>query len=669
MGLSSPGIGSNLDINTIVTQLMAVEGRKLSTLQTQEASYQAKVSAFGQVKSAFSSFQSAVSSLATVQQFQATAATASDAAVLSAKATASATPGSYTLEVSKLAQAQKLVAAGQASTTSPIGTGTITFEFGTIAGTKDPATGKYTGAAFNASGGDVKSVTIGPNSDSLAGIRDAINGAKMGVTATIVNDGGALPNRLVLTNSATGAASSMKITVSGDAGGGLAGLLEHNPGAAPAGQKLSETMAAQDAEMTLDGLAVKKPSNAISDVIAGVTLNLTKTNAGAPTTVTVARDTASVATAVNKFVTAYNTINKTFSDASAYDAASRSAAILNGDSSIRSAQAQLRSVLASPVGGNYGAFSRLSEVGVSFQKDGTLAVDSAKLNKALESNFNDVAGLFAAAGKATDSLASYATSSSDTRAGAYALNVTTLATQTSVAGNGMAATAYGDTANTLSLAINGKQSDIKLGSAYPDAAALAQDLQSKINSNSAFAGAVMKVQAINGKISITSDSYGSSSGFTVGGSALEPLFGMEGTTLTPGKDIEGTINGLTAKGNGRILTALEGDAKGLQVSIAGGTTGERGTINFSRGYASQFSAMSDAFVGQSGSFSARMDGLNASITSLRKQQEAEQTKLSNREAALRKQFTALDVQISKLNSTSIYLTQQLEQIANLTSSN
>ncbi len=685
MGLSAPGIGSNLDINTMVTQLMSLESRKMTAMQTQEASYQAKVSAFGQVKSAFSTFQSAVSSLATVQQFQSTTATASDATVLSAKATASATPGTYALEVSKLAQAQKLVTAGQASTTSAIGTGTITFDFGTLTGpndaggnatapVKDPATGKYTSAVFTPGTADAKTVTIGPNNSSLAGIRDAINGAKIGVNATIVNDGGASPNRLVLTNATTGAASSMKITVSNDSGGGLASLLGHDPAASAgdpagsAGQHLSETMAAQDALMTIDGLPVRKSSNTISDVISGVTLNLTKTNVGTPTTVTVARDTASVVTAVNKFVTAYNAISKTFKDASAYDATTRTAAILNGDSSIRGAQAQLRAVMSAPIAGGYGEFSRLSEVGVAFQKDGTLAVDSAKLNKALESNFNDVAGLFAAAGKATDSLASYATSSNDTKAGSYALKVTALATQTSVAGTAGAATGYADGANILSLTINGKQGDIKLGSAYPDSAALAADLQSKINGSSAFGGAVMKVESVDGKITITSDAYGSKTSLIVGGTALAALFGAN-PVLTPGKDIEGTINGQAATGSGRILTAQEGDAKGLQVSVTGGITGDRGTINFSRGYASQFAAMADNFIGEKGSFSSRMEGLNASITSLKKREDAEQTRLINKEAALRKQFTALDTQISSLNSLSSYLTQQLTQIANLTSSN
>ena len=517
MGLSSPGIGSNLDINTIVSQLMSVEGRKLTSLQTQEASYQAKVSAFVQVQSAFSTFQTAVNSLSTVQQFQAATATASDTAVLSAKASSAATPGAYALEVSKLAQAQKLVTAGQASTTTTIGTGTITFQFGAIAGTVETppgsgsypaparnADGTYSGASFKPGTAESKTVTIGPSNNSLAGIRDAINGAKIGVTATIVNDGGAQPNRLVLTNSATGEASSMKISVSDDPDGGLAGLLNHDPSGTT--QNLKETVAAQDAEFTLDGLKIKKPSNTVTDAVAGVTLNLAKTNAGSPTTLTVARDSASVVSAVNKFVSAYNAIAKTLSDASAYDANSKSAAILNGDSSIRGAQNQLRGLLSSAIGGGYGAYSRLSDIGVTMQKNGTLELNTAKLTTALETNFNDVAGLFAAAGKASDSLVSYTTSTAATKAGAYSLNVSQMASQSTVTG-AAAPTQLSFTApdNKLSLGLSGVQSDITLNDSYATAEALALDLQSKMNASKAYAGSPVKVAVVDGKIAITSD--------------------------------------------------------------------------------------------------------------------------------------------------------------------
>jgi flagellar hook-associated protein 2 len=687
MGLSSPGIGSNLDINTIVTQLMSVEGRKLTTLQTQEASYQAKVSAFGQVQSAFSTFQTAVNSLSTVQQFQAATASVADSAVLSAKATSAATPGAYALEVSKLAQAQKLVTAGQASTTTTIGTGTITFQFGTISGIETPAIvdandnetspasyaqpvrnadGTYSSASFKPGTAESKTVTIGPSNNSLAGIRDAINGAKIGVTATIVNDGGAQPNRLVLTNSATGEASSMRISVSNDPDGGLSSLLSHDPSSAT--QKLKETVAAQDAEFTLDGLKVKKPSNAVTDAIAGVTLNLAKTNAGSPTTLTVARDSASVVSAVNKFVSAYNAIAKTLSDASAYDANSKSAAILNGDSSIRGAQNQLRGLLSSSIGGGYGAYSRLSDIGVTMQKNGTLELNSAKLTTALETNFNDVAGLFAAAGKASDSLVSYTTSTAATKAGAYSLNVSQMASQSAVSGAAAPRQlSFAAPDNKLSLGLGGVQSEITLNDRYDSAEALALDLQSKMNASKAYAGSPVKVAVVDGKIAITSDAYGSSSTFSVSGTASALVFGGSPVSVA-GQDVAGTINGASATGKGRILTAGAGDAEGLQVSITGGTKGERGTVNFSRGYASQFGALVGTIIGENGSLDARTKGLNATITSLHKQQEAEQARLTNREAALRKQFTALDTQISKLNSVSSYLTQQLAQIAALSSS-
>jgi flagellar hook-associated protein 2 len=279
-----------------------------------------------------------------------------------------------------------------------------------------------------------------------------------------------------------------------------------------------------------------------------------------------------------------------------------------------------------------------------------------------------VAGLFAAAGKASDSLVSYTTSSTATKGGAYSLNISQMASQSTVSGTAAPAQlTFAAPANTLSLGMNGVQSEITLNDSYDTAEALALDLQSKMNASKAYAGSPVKVAVVDGKIAITSDAYGSSSVFSVSGAAATQVFGGSPVAVA-GLDVAGTINGAGATGKGRILTAGAGDAEGLQVSITGGTTGDRGTINFSRGYASQFGALVGTIIGENGSLDSRTKGLNASITGLRKQQEAEQTRLSNREAALRKQFTALDTQISKLNSVSSYLTQQLAQIASLSSS-
>jgi flagellar hook-associated protein 2 len=392
MGLSSPGIGSNLDINSIVSQLMSVESRPLTLLQNKQTAVKSTLSAFGQVQSALSTFGSAVTALTDIDQFQPFKVTPGDATIFTASAKSGAVPGNYTIEVSQLAQAQKLAAAGQASASAEIGTGTLTIDFGTISGgTFDAASGQYSGAAFTSNGAATKEITIDAAHNTLGGIRDAINKAGAGVTASIVNDGGTSPYRLVLTNTATGAANSMRISAAGDPG--LTNLLSQDPGAGGV-QSLKEISTARDAKLKIDGLDVSKPSNHITDLLEGVTIDLAKINPGAPTSLAVATDPTTISASVGKFVSAFNAINKTLKDLTAYNADTKTGAALNGESVIRSAQASLRSVLTSPVTVAGGAFSRLSDIGVTLDKNGTLTVDSTKLNKVLETNSAEVAALF-----------------------------------------------------------------------------------------------------------------------------------------------------------------------------------------------------------------------------------------------------------------------------------
>ncbi|WP_194712828.1 flagellar filament capping protein FliD [Noviherbaspirillum soli] len=665
MGLSSPGIGSNLDINSIVSQLMATESRPLTMLQKQEAKLQSTLSAFGQVQSALATFQGAVTSLSDVKQFQAVKATPSDAAVMTASATASATPGTYSIEVSKLAQAQKLATAGQASTTAAIGSGTLTFEFGTSIASSTDANGIVLPGKFVPNGNGGKTITIDPTSNSLAGIRDAINKADIGVSATIVNDGGTAPNRLVLTSSSTGEASSMKISVSGDSN--LQALLTHDPANAST-DRMTQTVKAQNAEFAVDGLAVSKASNHITDLIEGVTLDLTKTNAGSPAKLAIAQDTGAVVASVTKFVTAFNAINKTLTDATGYNATTKTAGLLNGDSTIRGMQSQLRGVLASAVAGGYGKFDKLSDIGVAMQKDGTLALDTAKLNKVLGTNFNDVAGLFAAAGRTTDSLTGYAGASAKTQAGSYAVKVTALATHGSAAAATGFATPLDFSAagsNTFDVSVDGVSSSITLNPVkYSSAKDLALELQSKINGSSAFAATPVTVSAdANGALSILSSSYGPSSKVTFSGVNADRLLGTA-RKETVGLDVAGTIDGAAATGKGISLTASDsGAASGIRVDVTGGAIGDRGTVNYSKGYASQFNDLISTFLGTGGRLTARTEGINKSIASVKKDEDRWTDRLTTREADLRKQFTALDTKLSSLTSTSTYLTQQLAQIA------
>ena len=384
---------SILDVPSLVSQLMSVERRPIDKLNTQVASYQTKISSFGSLKGLVSTFQTALQGLN--DNFQGFSATPSDASIFSASATSSAAAGIYALDVANLAHAQSLVAVGQASSTTAISDGTattITFDFGIISG-GTLTSGVYSGAAFTANGSGTKSLTIDGTNNTLQGMRDAVNAAKIGVTATIVNDGSGTPYRLALTSDKSGVSNSLKITTSGG-DGTIDALLGYDPAGLPAAQHLNQTVAGQNANFTVNGIAITSPSNTVADAIQGVTLTLNK-----PTTVsanlTVARDTNAVKTAVTGFVDAYNALVSQLKSRSAYGSSSDTTKpALAGDGTVRLMLDQLHGIFNMAAGG---ILTSLSEVGITTKADGTLKLDSSKLNSAMASNFSDVTDLFSSA--------------------------------------------------------------------------------------------------------------------------------------------------------------------------------------------------------------------------------------------------------------------------------
>jgi len=668
VGISSPGIGSNLDINTIVGQLMAVESKPLTTLAKQEASYQAKLSAFGSLSSALSSFQTALNGISDMSKFLQMSSSSSDTSIATASATpGKATAGSYSVNVTQLAQRQSLASRGIASTTASIGDGsatTLTFNFGTISG-GTLADGAYSGASFSEDPNHKSgSITIDSSNNSLQGIRDAINKANLGVTATIVADGSTEPNRLVLTSSKTGVASSMKITVDGDAA--LQDLLAYDPDSSSGGvQKLTQTSAAQNTELTVNGIAITSATNSITGAIEGVSLNAAKIGT---TTVNVTRDTSTVEKNVNAFVKAYNDVTNTLKALSSYDSKTKTGGPLVGDSTVRNVQTAIQRMFTSPPAGLEGSVTTLSQIGVSMQTDGTMAVDSAKLKTAMESNFDEIGKLFAVAGTASDSLVSYAGSTLATKAGSNAINITQLATKGQLVGTAAANTTITAGVNDeISLTVDGITSTIKLTAGSYNAASLAAHLQATINGMSDFTkeGSSVKVSEENGVLTITSERYGSASKVGISGKGANDLMGAN-PTATEGVDVAGTINGITASGSGQFLTGAKGSAaEGLKLQITGDTLGDRGTLDFSQGYAAQLSKLLDSFLGSDGLIANRTDGINRSIKDIGNNRDALNLRLDNMEAQYRKQFTNLDVMLSSMTSTSNYLTQQLAALANL----
>jgi len=652
---------TNLDVNNIVSQLMTVERQPINKLNVKEASYQTRLSAYGSIKGAVASFQTAMQGLSSAIKFTKLDAIPSDDTILSATASSIAVAGTYSLEVTSLAQAQKLVAAGQSSSTAAIGDGTattITFDFGTInGGTLDPVTKKYTDVtSFGSNGNGTKSITIDSSNNSLQGIRDAINAAKIGVTATIINDGGATPYRLALSSDNNGVSNSLKISVSGDTS--VTNLLAHDPAAT---QNLTENVTATNANFKVNGVAVSKTSNSTSDVIQGITLNLKKITTTS-TTLTVAHDNASVSNSVAGFVKAYNDLAKTLKDISAYNPATKQAAILQGDSTVRSLQSQLRNALGSPVVGASGALTTLSQIGISFQKDGSLGLDTTKLNNAIADNVSDIASLFAAVGKGTDSLITFNSATSNSKVGSFAVNVTQIATQGHTVGNSAANTTITDTNNALDITVNGVSASITLNAGVYTAQTLASELQAKINGASSFsnAGITVAVSQNSGVLSVTSSSYGSNSNVTIGGAGASDLLGAT-PTQTAGVDVAGSIGGVTSTGSGQILS----DAQGLNVTINGGSLGDRGSVTYSNGYAFSLDIWTSTVLTTDGALASRTGGINNSIKDIGSRRASIETRLVGIERRYRAQFSALDMMLSSMNQTSNYLTQQLAQIAKL----
>jgi flagellar hook-associated protein 2 len=863
VGLSSPGIGTSLDVNSIVTQLMSVESQPLTALNTKEASYQAKLSAYGTLSSALSSLQSSLSNLIYPSKFRSYGAAVADATIASATSTSSALPGAYSLNVTQLAASQTLVAKGVGSTTAAVGSGiptTIKFDFGTIgyapkgaalgqnvvsegiaagsliingstiatsaattsaralatqinlaksttgvsatavatesgtlafsavatgvgdsyalevggvtvASLSGPAslsaadldtalTGNPNAAALAAAGisvsgsaaagtlafkaadgsnlqikqtlsnvsgdatgglaglvsGETRSwtgsvtltsskaitiagsnptaagfaagesklvdgsyvngsfaldasrtageITIDPSNNTLQGIRDAINAAGMGVSASIISDGSDQPYRLVLTSTKTGAASSMRIAVDGDSA--LQDLLAYD---ASGTQNMTQTSEAQNTLLSVNGINITSASATVTDAIQGTTLNVSKLGS---TTLTVSRDTKLAQRQSERLCHCLQHPAKTVSSLGAYDAKTEVAGTLNGEAVLRTVQTQVRTILGNPLKDTGGSLESLTQVGISIDKTGVMSLDNGKLQKAINDSYGDIASLFATQGRPTDSLIAYSNAGAKAKPGTYAVSVTRLATQGTLAGNqnlgSGQTTIAADT--TLSVTLDGTEAKVKLPAGSYSATELAAMLQTAINGTTKFSnlGSALTVSLEGGQLKLQSNRFGSASNISIASATGTPASSLIGNpSATLGLDVQGTIGGVPASGSGRNLTGAVGSpAEGLRLEVVGGALGARGSVAFTNGYAAQLDKAITDIIGTTGSLTAATTGINASIADIGKRRDALNLRLADIQQRYLDQFNALDVAISKMNSTSSYLTQQLELIANQT---
>lgn len=388
--LSSPGIGSGLDIKTIVEQLVALERRPIAQLQAKTATIQTQLSSFGLLQSYTTNVRDIAARLAKPDFWTGNAATSSDSASVSISAGSNATAASYSVEVSQLARAQSLASRAYADTSTGLGTGTLRIEIGTWSGDS---------SSFQADVDKIAvEVPIAAGEDSLESIKNKINLANAGVTAGIVHD--ASGYRLTLLSTATGASSALRITAVDDDGIhtdelGLSALAFDPPNftpGVPGAAQLSQTRSALNAQATINGLAISSASNTLTDVLDGVTLTLNKETTSA-VAIKVAPDTATLKKAIGDFARAYSDINSYIAQQTKYDPVTKKSAALQGDRPTLTLQSTLRGAFLGTSSAS-AVYSRLSDVGLEIQSDGSMKVNDTKLSKALAEHPDEVARLF-----------------------------------------------------------------------------------------------------------------------------------------------------------------------------------------------------------------------------------------------------------------------------------
>ena len=363
--ISSIGIGSGLDVESVITQLVALERTPVTQLQKEATSLQTKLSTYGKLQSGMAALRDAASALTRASTWGATTGSSSDAAAVTVTTSSSTLPGSYAIEVQRLASVQSNATGVYASADSLVGEGTLRIELGSWSADQSSFSPKAGATAVD--------ITVGPPAESLAQLRDKINASNSGVVASVLTD--ASGARLVLRSAATGEMNGFRIGVTDTDGNNSDGLglsaLAFDPSAGIL--TMAQALAAANAAATLNGLAISSDSNTLSNVLDGMTMTLGKVTT-APVLAEAKPDTASIRKAMDSFVTAYNDLNKLVAEQTKYDAASKTAGVLQGDSAAVAIRTQMRNLLGSS-GGNSTMFSRLADIGFDVQNDGAIKLE------------------------------------------------------------------------------------------------------------------------------------------------------------------------------------------------------------------------------------------------------------------------------------------------------
>lgn len=647
--ISSVGIGSGILTSDLIDQLSEAERAPTEArLNAKEELVTAEISAFGLLQSAVTEMRLPARLLGNPAAMRELTFESSSSAV-SGSIGSGAQAGTYTLEVSALAQAQSLATNTFVdSNVTTVGTGTLTL----------------------AVGDDSVDIVLDNTNNTLEGLADAINSEEgIDATATIVDNGSGF--QLVISSNQTGLSNDIEITVADDDGNSTdtSGLSQFVFNTVTS--NLNQVIEAKDAEFKFNGIPITRSSNTVDDLLKGTIFELNSTNENSPATITIGEDTELVADRVEDFVTKFNELRTLVNELTEFNQSNpNESGLLLGDSTVRTINTQMRSLLSGVIPGLEGSSIRsLVDVGIETNKDtGLLDFNRSRFTTALKNNANDVVALFAEQGKTSDDQIEFVTKSINTKPGSYDIDVTQLATQGTFSGTkdiNAGVMIDGDN-DTFKIEVDGTESnDISLTLANYTATELVTELQQQINAdtNLSAAGVSMVVGLdSSNQLTFTSTSYGSSStvNFTsVDTDTLNDL-GIDAIAGVDGLDVEGTINGQTAIGAGQQLSLSgDDDAAGLVVNVLGGATGNRGQATFIEGIGDRFVELVTGYIGVDGILTSRTDGLNAQMAEISEQRASLDVRVESLRSRLVQQFTSADLIINRLNSTADFISRQL----------
>jgi flagellar hook-associated protein 2 len=670
--ITASGLGSGLDVNSLVRQLVQSERASFDqAINRQRSRVEPNLSALGEFKAAASRVQEAANPLRIAANYDRKQAVSSNTTALRATASSVAVPATYQVQVNNIATTQTIASTSFSSVDDVVGKGNLVFRFGTT----DYSGGSYNGFTVNPDRNPF-TITIDDDNNSLIGVMQAINESNQGVNASIVNDGAGF--RLLITTQQTGASNSIEISVTGDTDGnnndnnGLSRLAFN-----ATASNMQQTQAANDLSFTLNGLTIQNQNNTVATAIPGVTLNFLEATSS-PFTLTVRRDTDIILNAARNFVQAYNDFRAKVTEISGYDQATKTAGPLISDFTTRSVVRDIEGILRGNLSNLPADFRNLAEFGFTTNKGGILELNEERFTDILVNRPQLMKRLYDTTLSASDPQVTLLSTSPLTEPGVYPVEIFSLATAGSYTGDGVLPNFAGGATfdingsnNVIQLRVNGVTTgNITLTNGlYTSGESLASMLQSRINSNTALTNANLQVAVTynasgNNLFFQVVDAVGSNSRIDVlGGQPQISQLGLIPRNGDAGSDISGSINGVTAQGNGNTLTAASGNpAQGIVIRVEGDTIGSRGNVSFTQGIWPTLNRYLGLVLGDEGSVTQRITGLERQRTSINQRAERLDERFKQVEILYRTQFNNLDRLISQLRSTSSFLESQLASI-------